>query len=305
MPHPTPPPGGSGAPVNASYLVLGLDAALTNERVFVPAGGLAAVDGGAGGNYTLDLAAIPGVTGSYTYAGITVDGYGRITAAASGAAPVASGWVDGGTTVYLSTSTDVVSIGNNAGVTNRKLTITNTGTDNGIAVVTSGAGNNVIATGVSGEANGRWAVDGSGNTRWGAGGGSALDTRLYRTGISTLTLDNGSGGSSVLSVVGQTQTQSRVLNVTTQSAAYNVGAADDVVLVNPSAGSFDVTLPNAATIIGRRVQIKRINSIANVVTVKSAGGNIDTVAAATGIALAGGTLTSITVVSDGINWWII
>jgi hypothetical protein len=266
---------------------------------------LAAVDGGAGGNYTLDLAAIPGVTGSYTYAGITVDGYGRITAAASGAAPVASGWVDGGTTVYLSTSTDVVSIGNNAGVTNRKLTITNTGTDNGIAVVTSGAGNNVIATGVSGEANGRWAVDGSGNTRWGAGGGSALDTRLYRTGISTLTLDNGSGGSSVLSVVGQTQTQSRVLNVTTQSAAYNVGAADDVVLVNPSAGSFDVTLPNAATIIGRRVQIKRINSIANVVTVKSAGGNIDTVAAATGIALAGGTLTSITVVSDGINWWII
>jgi len=46
--------GGGGAPVNAEYLVLSLDATLTNERRFVPGTGLTAVDGGAGGNYTLN-----------------------------------------------------------------------------------------------------------------------------------------------------------------------------------------------------------------------------------------------------------
>lgn len=47
-------PGGGGAPTNAQYLVLALDGVLTDERRFVPGTGLTAVDGGAGGDYTLN-----------------------------------------------------------------------------------------------------------------------------------------------------------------------------------------------------------------------------------------------------------
>jgi hypothetical protein len=51
----TVPGGGGGAPVNAEYLVLSADATLTDERVFTAGTGLSAVDGGAGGNYTLSV----------------------------------------------------------------------------------------------------------------------------------------------------------------------------------------------------------------------------------------------------------
>ena len=40
--------GGGGAPANASYLVLGLDATLTDERVFTPSARFNPTDGGAG-----------------------------------------------------------------------------------------------------------------------------------------------------------------------------------------------------------------------------------------------------------------
>lgn len=377
--------GGGGAPANAQYLVLSLDATLTDERRFVPAARLSATDAGAGGDYTLDLATVAGLApGSYTYSSITVDAYGRVTSASSGAAPVASGWTDGGTAVYLTTATDDVSIGNNTPVTNRKLSVYNTGTDLGVSVVTLASTDNVAETFVSGEANARWSVDGAGATRWGAGGASAPDTRLVRssagtlaldnnaggagsllpatdglgniggganrwngviangflvypsagaanasttmgnqairmgaggasaldvklsrTAASTFTVDNNGGGAATLSVVGTTRTQTRAVATTTQTGAYAVAAGDDVVFVNPNAGAFDVTLPNANVVTGRRVQIKRITTSANIVTVKSAGGTIDNVAAATGIVLGGGTLNAITVVSDGTNWWIV
>lgn len=81
--------GGGGAPTNASYLTLGTDATLTDERVFGHTTRMTHTDGGAGGSYTLDLNVSGVSAGTYTYASVTVDAYGRVTAASSGAAPVA------------------------------------------------------------------------------------------------------------------------------------------------------------------------------------------------------------------------
>jgi hypothetical protein len=138
----------------------------------------------------------------------------------------------------------------------------------------------------------------------GPGAGVGLDVRLARTTGSTLTIDDNAGGAAVLRVLGRTETQARAVGVTTQTGAYNVASNIEVVLANPSGGAFDVTLPNANLVIGRQITVKRSNTSANVVTVKSGGGTIDGVAAATGVALAGGSYASITVVSDGANWWV-
>lgn len=50
--------GGSGAPISASYLTLGLNSTLTAERVLVAGAGLGSADGGANGNFTLSTASI-------------------------------------------------------------------------------------------------------------------------------------------------------------------------------------------------------------------------------------------------------
>ena len=96
--------GGGGAPANASYLVLGLDATLTNERQFAPTARFNPTDNGAGATYVLDLAVSGVVAAAYTYANVTVDTYGRVTVASSGAAPVTSVSVDAGEL----TNTDII-----------------------------------------------------------------------------------------------------------------------------------------------------------------------------------------------------
>lgn len=80
---------GSGpAPASAEFLTLATNTALTAERVFTPSPRFSATDGGANGPYALDLATT-GATGTYTYpSSLTVDDWGRVTAAASGVAPV-------------------------------------------------------------------------------------------------------------------------------------------------------------------------------------------------------------------------
>ncbi len=379
--------GGGGAPANAQYLTLALDGTLTDERVFTPSARLAATDNGAGATYVLDLNVTGVGAGAYAYpASVTVDVYGRVTAITAGSAPVASGWTDGGTVVYLTTATDDVSIGSNTPVANRKLSVTNEGTNLGISVVTVASTDNVIETFVSGEANLRFSVLGTGSHLWGAGGGSALDTRLYRSAASTLTVDNGAGGAATVApgadsvgaigtsslrwstVVGNahnvfgtlgdanptatltsgalrfgagggaavdtriyrtggqaltfdngaggsavwsflgtvTMQRTQYQTVTTAASPYIVLGTDNQVFANPG-GAQTITLPIAsAAMLGRTITVKRVNTSANVVTVNTAGGNIDGVATR---ALAAGTLDSITVtcaiVGGVYDWYII
>ena len=207
----------------------------------------------------IDLATA-GTAGTYASpSSVTTDAYGRVTAITAGSAPTASGWSNGGTVVYLTTSTDDVSIGSNTPVTNRKLSITNEGTNLGISVVTLASTDNVVETFVSGEANLRFSVIGTGSHLWGAGGASAQDVRLYRSATSTLTVDNGAGGSAGLSILGTTSMQRTQYQTTTTAATpYAVTATDNIVFANSGVAQ-TINLPAAAAgLTGRTITVKRI-----------------------------------------------
>lgn len=90
----------------------------------------------------------------------------------------------------------------------------------------------------------------------------------------------------------------------TKTGAYSVTLADHTVPCNATSAAFDVTLPNANTCSGAVFVIKKTDASANAVTVKSSGGTLDGVAAATGIALAA-QWDTIMVQSDGTNWLLI
>jgi hypothetical protein len=91
--------GGSGAPTTASYVTLGTDATLTNERVLTAGGGIATVDAGAGSTITVKLTElVNSQTAGYTIVAgdlgklIKYTGAGGVTLAVTAAATLGAGF---------------------------------------------------------------------------------------------------------------------------------------------------------------------------------------------------------------------
>lgn len=80
--------GGSGAPTNASYVTINSETSLTAERRLSGSTNILMTDNGPGSTVTLDLSQIlGGGAGTYSFATVTVDSYGRITNISSGITP--------------------------------------------------------------------------------------------------------------------------------------------------------------------------------------------------------------------------
>jgi hypothetical protein len=145
----------------------------------------------------------------------------------------------------------------------------------------------------------------------GGGGGGAPTSAQYVTLATDATLSNErvltAGENVTLTDAGAGSTVtvtalagSMVLNVvTTSSNTYNFADTDCIVLANPTANQI-LSLPWAGLHPGRVITIKRAAANGFTVTVSTAGENMD------------GSITrllsayeSITVVSDGTNWWVI
>ena len=146
----------------------------------------------------------------------------------------------------------------------------------------------------------------SGALKLGVGGSTALDTQISRTAANTLTIDNNASGAANLILTGNFQSQGSIFLKTVSKvfadSPYSVATSDNIIFCNATGGSMTVTLPSAVTFASRTLTVKRTNTTANTVTVGSASGTIDGSAS---YIIPGGTLNSITVVSDGTNWYIV
>ena len=92
------------------------------------------------------------------------------------------------------------------------------------------------------------------------------------------------------------------LQVVAVSADYTATLADEVILVDASSAAVTITLPSPTK--GHVLIIKKIDSSANTVTVQVADTTTQTIDGATSQTLST-QWESVTVVSDGTNWYII
>jgi hypothetical protein len=91
-------------------------------------------------------------------------------------------------------------------------------------------------------------------------------------------------------------------NLVTKTSAYTATASDHTIICNATSGSFTVTLPTAASHTGRIYHIKKIDSSGNIVTVD--GNSSETIDdGATAILTV--QYESISIQSDGTEWWIL
>lgn len=94
--------------------------------------------------------------------------------------------------------------------------------------------------------------------------------------------------------------------VAIKTAAYSMASTDRTILANATAGAFTVTLPTAAGFVGR-ITVTAVTAGTNKVTVAAVGSQTISGAATVllGTAASGAPFVSVTLVSDGSNWWVV
>ena len=89
--------------------------------------------------------------------------------------------------------------------------------------------------------------------------------------------------------------------ITTKTTGYTALPTDETILVDATATSVTITLPDASSLLGKKYNIKKIDTSDNNVNIRSLKGMIDTVDFISG----GVWLQSWTLQSDGANWFVI
>jgi len=128
-------------------------------------------------------------------------------------------------------------------------------------------------------------------------------TSMSDTDLLATSQDQGGGSYASKRVAFQTL-KSNVKNVSVQSKteAYTLTGSDDTVLADASGGAFTLTLPSASTVTGRVYHIKKTDSSGNAVTID--GNGAETIDGETSLDISF-QYVSVTIVSDGSNWYII
>lgn len=120
--------------------------------------------------------------------------------------------------------------------------------------------------------------------------------RVLTQGTNVTITDAGAGSTVTVAALSGSM---KFNTATATTTPYNVASTDNVVFCNPSAAQ-SVVLPAASASAGRVVTIKRISINAYAITVSASSGNIDGAANRTL-----NNYESITLISDGSNWWAV
>ena len=134
-------------------------------------------------------------------------------------------------------------------------------------------------------------------------GRALLDDATAAAQATTLGLGTGDSPTFVSGTfTGTVNTKGFIGNLVTKTSGYTATATDYTIMCNASGGSFTITLPAAASHADRIYHIKKIDSSANTVTVDgNASETIDD-----GLtAILTVQYESITIQSDGSEWWIL
>jgi len=131
--------------------------------------------------------------------------------------------------------------------------------------------------------------------------GPADGTRLNNDPTGTVDL--------AVATVGYVKTENKKVGAitTVTTATYNCTATDDLILANAASNNIEINLLTPSSTYDRKTfTIKKIDSTANTVTIKSSSGNIDGTVGTTGVVI-NTQYESITVVCDATsgNYWII
>ncbi len=137
---------------------------------------------------------------------------------------------------------------------------------------------------------------------WDNGTGTAVDTGWSRISPNVIGGGNGTQGDYTATIkaaafIGKTYTA----NIATKTTTYPITTSDYIIICTTNA--FTVTLPTAVGISGQEFNIKNGNTLSS--------GNYITIATTSSQTIDGSStetllpLNSITVVSDGANWWVI